>query len=241
MIKDGINPSNEGRWYVLRRLIRRMYYNLISLKKLSESDLKILFTNIFSSISSNFDLKIDIQNIVETIHKECIQFQKTIDNWQKMLNEILGKNAKTKLILWKDAFMLYDTFGFPLELTREIAKENWFQIDEDAFQQEMQIQQDRSRKWSKDKFTIDVDRGKYVVGFPATKFLWYDDLSLGKSKLLKDFNVNWQRILIFDSSPFYAESWWQSGDSWTIILDSWEKLEVLDVKKYEWVFLHFAR
>jgi len=80
MIKDGINPSNEGRGYVLRRVIRRMYYNLISLKKLSESDLKNLFTNICSSIATNFDLKIDIQSIVDTIQKECIQFQKTIDN-----------------------------------------------------------------------------------------------------------------------------------------------------------------
>lgn len=243
MIKDGINPSNEGRGYVLRRLIRRMYYNLISLKKLSEADLKLLFTNIFSSISSNFDLKIDIQTIAETIQKECIQFQKTIDNWQKMLNEILEKNAKTKSITWKDAFQLYDTFWFPLELTREIAKENWFQIDEDAFLQEMQIQQDRSRKWSKDKFTIDVDRGKHVVWFPATKFLWYD-ISHCEHKeaiLLKDFEINNQRILIFDSTPFYAEAWWQNWDIWTIILDSWEKLGVIDVKKYEWVFLHFVK
>jgi alanyl-tRNA synthetase len=225
-----------------------MYYNLISIWKLSESDLKNLFENICSSISTNFDLKIDIKFIVDTLQKECIQFQKTIDNWQKMLNEILEKNSKTKLILWKDAFMLYDTFGFPLELTREIAQEKWFKVDEDWFSKEMEVQQDRSRKWSKDKFIIDVDRGKHVAWLAATKFLWYDNLNLDNPILLKDFEINpakdgagWQRILVFDSSTFYAESGWQNWDTWTIILDTWEKLEVIDVKKYEWVFLHFVK
>ena len=243
MIKEGINPSNEGRGYVLRRVIRRMYYNLISLKKLSESDLSKLFTNICTGIATNFDLKIDVKSIVDTIQKECIQFQKTIDNWQKMLNEILEKNLKTKLILWKDAFMLYDTFWFPLELTREIAQENKFKIDEEWFQQSMETQQDRSRKWSKDKFTIDVDRGKHVSGLSATKFTWYDigHCEHNETILLKDFEVNWQRILIFDASPFYAESGWQKWDNWIVILDSWEKLDILDVKKYEWVFLHFVK
>jgi alanyl-tRNA synthetase len=225
-----------------------MYYNLISLKKLSgtwlpsgRSDLSKLFTNICLGIASNFEFDIDSTIIVNTLHKECIQFQKTIDNWQKMLSEILEKNAKTKLITWKDAFQLYDTFWFPLELTREIAHENWFKIDEDWFNNEMEIQQERSRKWSKDKFTIDVDRGKHVSWLPATKFLWYTKLNLENPKLLKDFEVNNQRILIFDSSPFYAESGWQNWDSWNIILDSWEKLEVVDVKKYEWVFLHLVK
>jgi len=243
MIKDGINPSNEGRGYVLRRVIRRMYYNLISLKKLSDSDLQKLFTNICLGIASNFEFDIDSTIIVNTLHKECIQFQKTIDNWQKMLSEILSKNAKTKSITWKDAFQLYDTFWFPLELTREIAQENWFKIDEDWFTQEMEIQQERSRKWSKDKFTIDVDRGKHVAWLPATKFLWYDisHCEYNEAILLKDFEINNQRILIFDSSTFYAESGWQNWDSWTIILDSWEKLEVVDVKKYEWVFLHLVK
>jgi alanyl-tRNA synthetase len=136
--------------------------------------------------------------------------------------------------------MLYDTFGFPIELTRELASEKWFQIDEDWFQKEMEQQQERSRKWSKDKFTIDVDRWKHVSGLPATKFVWYQTLESDQINLLKDFEVQWQRILVFDKTPFYAESGWQVGDKWMIELDNWEKVKVKEVKKYEWVFLHFV-
>lgn len=248
MIKDNISPSNEGRWYVLRRLIRRMYYSLISFKKISESDLKNLFKNIFSSIAEHFSLQVSIDNIVDIVQKECIQFQKTIDNWQKILNDMIIKNSDGQKISWRNAFMLYDTYWFPIELTREIAQENWINIDESWFLKEMEIQQERSRKWSKDKFTIDVDWWKYVAGLPSTKFIWYENLSFDKQKLLKDFEINsgedwtgWQRILVFDKSPFYAESWWQKWDYGWITLDNWEKLEVIDVKKYEWVFLHFVR
>lgn len=240
MIKDGISPSNEWRWYVLRRLIRRMYYNLSSLKKVSESDLKDLLTNIAKNIVAKFSLDVDLENIVQIILKECLQFQKTIENGQKMIGEFFQKSANSKKLSWKDIFMLYDTFGFPIELTRELASEKWFQLDEAGFDNEMIQQQERSRRWSKDKFTMNVDRSKHVAGIEATKFIGYEQLESDQVKLLKDFNLEDQRILIFDKTPFYAESGWQVGDKWIIELESGEKLKVKEVKKYEWVFLHFV-
>ncbi len=240
MIKDGISPSNEWRGYVLRRLIRRMYYNLSSLKKISESDLKNLLTNIAKNIVAKFSLDVDLGNIVEIILKECLQFQKTIENGQKMIGEFFQKSMELKKLSWKDIFMLYDTFGFPIELTRELASEKWFQIDEEWFEKEMIQQQERSRKGSKDKFTMNVDWWKHVSGIPATQFVGYEQLDLDQVKLLKDFDIDGQRILIFDKTPFYAESGWQVGDRWIIELDTGEKVKVKEVKKYEWVFLHFV-
>jgi len=245
LIADGITPSNEGRGYILRRLVRRMYYNLLSLS--SSPDLVLLLNTICAAITKKFKFSIDSSTIATVLQKECLQFQKTIENWEKMLTEV-EKNMWAKRILsWKDAFKLYDTFWFPLELTKEIAIEKWFQIDEEGFIKEMEAQQQRSRAGSKDMFKQDIDRGKYIKDIAPTQFVWYAMTSLEKATLLKDFEVTpakdgagSQRILIFDQTPFYAESWGQKGDYGTVTLDSGEELQITDVKKYEWVFLHFV-
>jgi len=177
--------------------------------------------------------------IIWTIGREVIQFQKTISNGQKLLQDII-KSAKKKTISWNDAFKLYDTFGFPIELTKEIAMEAKFTVDEQWFQQEMQTQQQRSRAGSKNMFTQDVDWSKYIIDLPATNFVGYETMKADKITLLKDFEVSGQRILIFDQTPFYAESGGQVGDTGTVVLDSWEQLHIKEVKKYEWVFLHFV-
>jgi len=237
MIKNWIHPSNEWRWYVLRRIIRRMYFNVISLKEVTEKDFEKCLNNVVDCIKKLFNEKIDIDQIVNILFKECVQFQKTINNWQKLLRELFDKN-KWKDISWNDIFKLYDTYGFPIELTREIAKEKWFKIDEKWFEKEMEGQKNKSRESS--KFKQGIDRWKYLQWIPATKFTWYEKLD-EDVKLLKDFKIGEQRILVFDKSPFYAESGGQTGDNWIVILDSWEKIEIADVKKYEWIFLHFVK
>ncbi len=243
MIKDGISPSNEGRGYVLRRLIRRMYYNMMLLKEVDVKTLPTFLKNIVKEIVTLFDLTGKFDPIVTLLEKEVTQFQKTISNGQKLLQDII-KSAKKKIISGQDAFKLYDTFGFPVELTKEIALEAWFTVDENWFQEEMEKQQERSRKWSKNMFTQDVDRSKYITDVAPTKFVGYETMKTDKTKLLKDFVVGpakdggTQRILIFDQTPFYAESGGQMWDSGVVVLDTGEQLTIKEVKKYEGVFLH---
>lgn len=239
LIRNGIIPSNEWRWYILRRLIRRMFYNFMLLKPVEESIFDMFVTTIVSFVDALTQAKADVKNISIVLVKEAHQFQKTITHGQKLLDELISW-AKKKPISGKDIFKLYDTFGFPLELTKEILEEKWLAVDVDWFQKEMQAQQERSRAGSKDMFKQWTDRASYTQGIPATKFVGYDSLQLEKMKLLKDFDVWWQRILIFDVTPFYAESWGQVWDRGVVELDDGTKLHVIQVQKYNGIFLHFV-
>jgi alanyl-tRNA synthetase len=94
LIRDGVIPSNEGRGYVLRRLIRRMYYNMMLLKEVDQKTFTSFLKNIVAEIVSLFDLKGDFDSVVDVLEKEIIQFQKTITNGQKLLNETFSKQKK---------------------------------------------------------------------------------------------------------------------------------------------------
>ncbi len=239
LIAHDIVPSNEGRWYVLRRLIRRMYYNFMLLKPVSEEIFDGFVTTIVTFVDGLMEANADTKNISTVLIKEARQFQKTIANGQKLLDDLI-KSSKDKTIWGKDIFKLYDTFWFPLELTKEIVEEKWFALDIAWFEQEMEAQQERSRAGSKDMFKQWIDRASYLQWIPPTMFLWYEKLSADDMKLLKDFDVQWQRILIFEATPFYAESGGQAGDTWIIELDGGEKVNVVQVQKYNWIFLHFV-
>ncbi len=238
LIKDWVLPSNEGRWYVLRMLIRRMYYNMMLLKEVDQKTFIFFVKNIVKEIVFLFDLKSDFGSIADALVKEVIQFQKTISNWQKLLQDIMKVSKKS--ISWTDVFKLYDTFGFPIELTKEIAAEKWIAVDMQGFTSEMEKQRKNSRAGSKNMFTKDVDWSKYIVDVPPTKFVGYETMKTDRAKLLKDFEASGQRVLIFDQTPFYAESGGQMPDTGKIVLDSGEKLTIKEVKKYEGVFLHLV-
>jgi len=247
LISNDIIPSNEWRWYVLRRLIRRMYYNFMLLKSVDQHIFDTFVTTIVTFVDWLIEAGADTKNISTVIIKEAHQFQKTIVHGQKLLDELISW-ANKKTIFWKDIFKLYDTFGFPFELTKEILEDHWFSVDVQGFEKEMEAQQERSRAWSKDMFKQGIDRASYTQGIVPTKFVWYETLELGKVKLLKDFEVHpdwlgasWQRILVFDSTPFYAESWGQMWDRGVIELDDGSKVNVIQVQKYNWIFLHFVK
>ncbi len=238
LISHAIIPSNEGRGYVLRRLIRRMYYNFMLLKPVAEDVFDSFITTMVTFVDALMEARADTKQISTILVKEAHQFQKTISNGQKLLNDLIWEKHTT--ITGKDIFKLYDTFGFPLELTKEILEEQWLHLDIAWFEKEMEAQQQRSRAWSKEMFKQWIDRGQYLQWIAPTIFLGYDELVSEKVILLKDFEVQWQRILVFDKTPFYAESWGQSGDTWMIELDDGKQVNVIQVQKYNWVFLHFV-
>ncbi len=240
LISHDIIPSNEGRWYVLRRLIRRMCYNFMLLKPVAEEIFDSFIVTIVSFVDALMEAHADTKHVAMVLIKEAHQFQKTIAHWQKLLDELIQSSAH-KSISGKDIFKLYDTFWFPFELTKEIAEEHSLKLDIDWFEKEMQTQQERSRAWSKDMFKQWIDWATYLQWIAPTVFIGYDCLESADMKLLKDFTVDWQRVLIFDTTPFYAESWGQMGDIWTIELDDGEKVDVKQVQKYNWIFLHFVQ
>ncbi len=239
LISHDIVPSNEGRWYVLRRLIRRMYYNFMLLKPVAEDVFDAFVTTIVTFVDALMQAKANVKNISATLIKETRQFQKTIAHGQKLLDEII-KWATKKTISWKDIFKLYDTFWFPLELTKEIVEEHWLSLDAKWFEKEMEAQQERSRAWSKDMFKQWIDWASHLQWIPPTVFVGYETLESDGMKLLKDFEIQWQRILVFDKSPFYAESGGQADDTWIIELDDGKEVNVVQVQKYNWIFLHFV-
>lgn len=247
LITQDILPSNEGRGYVLRRLIRRMYYNVMLLKPVSEQVFDQFITKIITLVDDIMESHEDIKNINIVLLKEAHQFQKTIAHGQKLLDELIKWSSK-KTISGQDIFTLYDTFGFPLELTKEILEEKWLSVDVQWFEKEMEAQQKRSRAWSKDMFKQWIDWASHLQGIPPTTFVGYETLEADGMKLLKDFEVSpagndgagRQRVLVFNQTPFYADGWGQIWDRGVVILDDGTKVNVVQVQKYNWISLHFV-
>ena len=249
LIADGVIPSNEWRGYVLRRLIRRLYYNLILLNPgLNLEDVEKFVDEVVEVIAKKYwpwrqEVKDEKENVKKILFSEITKFDKTIRRGLKLLEDILNTIGESK-ISWEIVFKLYDTYGFPVELIKEIVESKWLEVDVEGFKNFMKQAQEKSRQATKDIFKRGIDWGKYLEWIPQTEFVWYDQLELDNPKLLKDFavEIDWkpQRVLVFDKTPFYAESGWQTGDRWVIILDNGEILKVKDVKKYAGVFLHFV-
>lgn len=242
MISDWVIPSNEWRGYVLRRLIRRMYYNLLLIDD-KNINIEVLIPDMINHIALVYgdyrkELNLHKDSTIKVIIDELSQFQRTITKWLKMLEEIMSKWEK--IIQWKDIFVLYDTYGFPVELTREIATSEWIVIDEGWYKEYLEQAKEKSRQWTKDMFKRWVDWAMYLDWMPKTQFIWYDEISSSDINILKQIEVEWQKVIIFDKTPFYAESWGQTWDKWVLILEDWTELKIKDVQKYAWVFLHFV-
>ena len=234
LINDGVIPGNEGRSYVLRMILRRALRH----GKILGMDLPFLY-KLVDVVVENYgeaypDLIKNKAKIVETIKKEEERFNKTLDRGYKLLNEFINNK---KDIDGESAFKLYDTFGFPFELTKEIAEENGLKADEEGFKAAMKEQKDRAKAATqKISVTGDIKYAKVEEKVGATNFVGYTDLECD-AKILETLDGEGYLDVVLDKTPFYAECGGQVGDSGVIESDS-VKLNVLTTFKVNKLFVH---
>jgi alanyl-tRNA synthetase len=241
-IADGATPGNEGRGYVLRRILRRASRFAHGIGQKEPFLFKIVdsFVDVMKAAFPEVGERRDY--IKQVIEAEERRFLKTLDSGLvrlgKMLDEVKGKNAQ--ILEGKDVFQLYDTFGFPTDLTRMIALENNLDIDETGYAECMEAQREKARGAAKfdDGFTAEESWILLNAG-KATEFLGYSSLTC-RSAVLRYQEVNDDIFLVLDKSVFYAESGGQVGDTGTITGKDLE-LKVIDTFKVLDMWIHKCR
>lgn len=237
LISDGVIPGNEGRSYVLRMILRRALRH----GKILGMDLPFLY-KLVDVVVENYgeaypDLVKNKQKIIDTIKKEEERFAKTLDRGYKMLDEFI--TAK-KDIDGESAFKLYDTYGFPFELTKEIAEEQGLKVDEDGFKTAMQEQKDRAKAaTAKISVTGDMKYAKLEDEVGSTEFVGYEK-NEADAKILATIEGEGYVDIVLDKTPFYAECGGQVGDCGYIENDNL-KAEVLTTFKVNNLFVHRSK
>ncbi|HEX8061300.1 MAG TPA: alanine--tRNA ligase, partial [Cyclobacteriaceae bacterium] len=231
-ISDGQLPSNTGAGYVIRRILRRAVRYGFSYLNFKEPFIHRLVPLLALQLKDVFpELHQQLDYVERVVQEEEISFLRTLEKGLKKiegLNEISGEQA----------FELYDTYGFPFDLTSLIARERGFTVDEKGFTEEMAKQKARSR--------VDASKetGDWIVVGSDTKteFIGYDFLesqaNLVKYRLIKQKNKELVQ-LVFDKTPFYAESGGQVGDTGTAVINN-ETVRIVDTKKESELIIHFA-
>ena len=239
LISDGVIPGNEGRSYVLRMILRRALRH----GKILGMDLPFLY-KLVDVVVENYgeaypDLVKNKVKIIDTIKKEEERFAKTLDRGYKILDELIS--AK-KDIDGESAFKLYDTYGFPFELTKEIASENGLNVDEEGYKEAMQEQKNRAKAAAaKISVTGDIKYAKIEEQVGSTEFVGYSENECD-AKILAVIDGDGYTDIVLDKTPFYAECGGQTGDS-GVIEDRKAggqevKLEVLTTFKVNTLFVH---
>lgn len=242
MVSDGVLPSNEGRGYVLRRLIRRAarHGRLLGIHKTFLAKLADTVINNSMGAYPHMDEKRDYIKKVISIEEE--KFYATVDQGMTILDQYIEETRKngSDTLTGGMVFRLHDTYGFPVDLTREIAQENGIQIDEEGFMAEMKQQKAKAREahlkkegsaWEKDLFT-----GEHKQF--TTRFTGYDEVETNAvvkfivmdGQLSESAQMDDEIALVLDKTPFYAESGGQVGDAGTITGKNFT-MQVTDCKK----------
>mgnify|MGYP001296651100 FL=1 len=241
-IADGQLPSNNGAGYVIRRILRRAVRYAYSFLEIKQPFLGDLFDVLIKKMSSDFEeLATNKQLVKSVIREEELSFLRTLDQGLVMFNSLIY-NSKDKLISGAKAFELYDTFGFPFDLTKIIAREKDFKVDEDGFKLELQKQRNRSKNAS-ESFTSDW----VVIAEKShnSKFIGYDSLE-AEITIIKYRKIDSKKEgvyyqLIFDQTPFYAESGGQIGDIGNIRSKNGKFTEIIDTIKEGSLILHTTK
>jgi len=231
MITDGVLPSNEGRGYVLRRIIRRAirHGHKIGINKVFFYRLAPILALQMNEIYP--ELKKNLANVEKVLKKEEDRFLETLDQGMNILEESISK-LTSSVIDGKTVFKLYDTFGFPVDLTADVAREKGLSLDMEGFDLEMEKQRQRARvsgDFSNQK-TLSIDF--------ETNFVGYDQLESNSSVIamtkngqqVNELTEGDQAVIFLENTPFYGESGGQIGDSGELIFDD-GVFEVLDTQK----------
>ncbi len=267
-IADGQLPSNTGAGYVIRRILRRAvryYYSYLDYKQpLLHQLLPVIatqFENVFPELNKQLDfvskvIKEEEDAFLRTLGRGLVLLDSIIgamknddlsfnENQQVVIDisdiKKLGNQTGVKLIISGEVcFKLYDTFGFPIDLTRLIASENNLTIDEDDFEAEMQLQKNRSRAAG----ILETEDWIAVNDIASSKFIGYNTLET-KTKVVKYRKVTGKGKelyqIVLDTTPFYAESGGQVGDSGSLSFgEGWGEVKIIDTKKENDLIIHFA-
>ncbi|MBC8525599.1 MAG: alanine--tRNA ligase [Candidatus Cloacimonetes bacterium] len=239
-IADGVLPSNEGRGYVIRRILRRAarFGRLIILHK---PFLYQLVDDIIEIMGDHYpELSEKREHIKLVIKSEEERFNLTLDTGILRFNEITEKLKPGAVISGKDVFNLYDTYGFPMDLTRIMAEEKGLSINEKGFKIEMEKQRSRAKESSKFEFKDDKINKIKIKPSTKTHFVGYNQ-NFSSSKI-EHFYIDEENnvVIVLDKTPFYAESGGQVADTGSIFNQEF-KIKVEDVQKENDVFFHFGK
>ncbi len=238
-ISDGAIPSNEGRGYVLRRILRRasrLARKLDYHKPILFELVDIVVENFGEAYPEIIEKK-DFTK--EVIKAEEESFQITLDKGIKLFNEVADSLKSTKIFPGTDAFKLYDTYGFPLDLTEVMAKERGLKVDMLKFEEEMSKQKDRGRDARKDK--LDLQTGIEIFDFMNENLsneVRYNPYDVSEENAEQEKGIavgkteEGKYIAVIDENPFYSESGGQINDTGKIILESLNEIDIVDSQKY---------
>ena len=249
-MSDGIYPSNDGRGYVLRRVLRRAlrYSRLLGLK---EPFVYKVVDPIVAAMGDFYpEITETVANVKNVIESEEKRFLETIENGMDRLEEIMkgAKKSGSGLITGSDAFVLYDTFGFPLEMTTEMAIEQGLKVDTDGFTSEMEKQRERGKQsWKGSDLGFESVFDEIIAKAGNTEFLGYEkesaeaDILLLYKETVKSGEISEgdRGIVVLNRTPFYGESGGQVGDIGEIICGD-SLFSVEDTKKHNKTHIHIG-
>ena len=240
-IADGQLPSNVKAGYVIRRILRRAVRYGYTFLGFNEPFLTRLVPQLVEDMGEAYpEIKAQQKLIESVIREEENAFLRTLDRGIRLLEDTMERSAATKVISGVDAFVLYDTYGFPIDLTELIATEKGYTVDLPGFQVELGKQKERARSATANEFG---DWMEFVSG-DEVEFLGYDLTDYEGATLLKQRTVKQKNKelyqLVFDKTPFYAEMGGQVGDTGYIESASGEKIAILNTVKENNLTIHIA-